>query len=256
MSFHKWKGFGKPEFIGLDNYHNLFANEEFLEAISHNFIFMIVALGIMGTLSFLIALFIDSGMPGGNAFRGLFFLPVIIPMVVIGLVWSRVYSSQGGLLNQLLGLFGLSTLQHDWLGDPGTALAGVLVVWVWRHFGYGVIMFYAGLLGIPRDIKDAAAIDGAKPWQTVWHVIIPLMRSIIFIVAILFAIWAFKVFALIFILTGGGPYRATEVVTTFMYDEVFQYYKLGIGSAISILILVILVLFSVLRNRFQVDVEF
>ena len=256
ISFHKWKGFGAPEFVGWENYAKLFSDDKFLDALGHNIIFMLVALGIMGVLSLIIALFLDSGMPGANIFRGLFFLPVITPMIVIGLVWSRVYSSQGGLLNQFLGLLGFSALQNDWLGDTGTALTAVLIVWVWRHFGYGMIMFYAGLLGIPGEIKDAAAIDGAKSTQLVWYVIIPLMRSVIFIVAILFVIWAFKVFTIIFVMTGGGPYHATEVVNTFMYDEVFQYYKLGTGSAIASLILVLLVIIAFLRNRFTAGVEF
>ena len=256
MSFHKWRGFGKPTFVGFSNYVDLFNNSVFIQSLTHNGIFLLVAFGIMLPFSFFVALILDSGIPGSSVFRWLYFLPVITPMIVIGLVWSRVYSPQGGILNQALELVGMAQLQTDWLGNPDTALGAVLAVWVWRHFGYGVIMFYAGLIGIPDDLKDAASIDGASPLQKVFFVIIPLMKSIIFIVGILFAIWALKVFTLIFVMTYGGPFHATEVVNTFMYNTVFQYYKLGSGSAVTTITLVLLVLFSILRNRLRADVEF
>lgn len=256
MSLQKWNGFGDPVFVGLDNYFNIFTNEIFIDALWHNAIFLFVALIIMLPFSFFVALILDSGIPGANLFRGLYFLPVITPMVIIGLVWSRIYSPRGGVLNQVLEIIGLGTYQTDWLGNPSTALAALLVVWVWRHFGYGVIMFFAGLIGIPGDIKDAAAIDGASPLQTVIYIVVPLMKSIIYIVAILFAIWALKVFTLVFVMTYGGPFHATEVANTFMYNTVFQYYKLGSGSAVTTIILVVLILFSVLRNRFQANVEY
>lgn len=256
MSFHKWRGFEEPTFVGFSNYVNLFNNSVFIQSLTHNGIFLLVAFGIMLPLSFFVALILDSGIPGASVYRWLYFLPVITPMIVIGLVWSRVYSPQGGILNQALKLVGMAQLQTDWLGNPDTALGAILVVWVWRHFGYGVIMFYAGLIGIPEDLKDAASIDGASPIQTVIFIIIPLMKSIIYIVGILFAIWALKVFTLVFVMTYGGPFHATEVVNIFMYNTVFQYYKLGSGSAVTTITLVLLVLFSILRNRLRADVEF
>lgn len=256
MGFHLWNGFGEMEYIGLENYRYLLHDELFLQAFKHNIIFMVVALGVMTPLSLFIALVLDSGMPGAGLFRGLLFLPVIIPTVVVGLVWTRVYSTQGGLLNQFLDIFGLSSWQQDWLGQPNTALAAVLVVWVWRHLGYGIVMFSSGLLGIPDDLKEAAALDGANQRQTVTRIIVPLMRPIILIVAMLFTIYAFKVFTLIFIMTGGGPYGATEVMNTYMYDNVFRYYDLGLGSAIANISIIILIAFGIFRNVLKTDVEF
>lgn len=256
MGFYKWNGFKTPEFVGLENYTYLFSDDLFVKALSHNLIFVTVALLIMTSLAMLIALLLDSGMPGGGLFRGLFFLPVIIPTVVVGLAWTRVYSVQGGLLNQLLGMIGLSSWQQDWLGNPQTALPAVLVVWVWRHLGYGVIMFSSGLLGIPEDVKEAAALDGATPWQTALHVIIPLLRPIVVIVALLYVIFAFKVFTLIFIMTGGGPYNATEVMNTYMYDNVFHYSDLGLGSAVANFGIVILIVLAFVRSRMQAAVEY
>jgi ABC-type sugar transport system permease subunit len=256
MGFHAWTGFGDPTFVGLANYVDIFTDKLFRGALTHNFIFMVVALVIMTGFGLFLALILDSGFPHAGVFRALLFLPVVIPTVVVGLVWTRIFSTQGGLLNQFLELLNLANLQNDWLGNPRTALAAVLVVWVWRHLGYSVIMFSAGLLGIPDDLKDAAALDGASPWQTVWQVIIPLLRSVIMIVAVLYAIFAFKVFTLVFIMTGGGPYNATEVVNTYMYDRVFRFFEMGIGSSIANLVILILLVFATVRNRLKTAVEF
>lgn len=256
IGFHSWKGFGDPTFVGLANYVDIFTDKLFRGALTHNFIFMVVALVFMTGFGLFLAIVLDSGFPFAGFFRGLLFLPVIIPTVVVGLVWTRIFSSQGGLLNQFLEIFNLVNLQNDWLGNPKTALIAVLVVWVWRHLGYSVIMFSAGLLGIPDDLKDAAALDGASPMQSVTRITIPLLRSIIMIVAVLYAIFAFKVFTLVFIMTGGGPYFATEVVNSYMYDRVFRYFELGIGSSITNLIILILLFFAAIRSRLKTDVEF
>ena len=256
MGFFEWNGFKTPVFVGLENYDYLIHDDLFLNAIGHNLVFVLVALLVMTSVAVVLALLLDSGMPGAAIFRGLFFLPVIIPTVVVGLAWTRVYSVQGGLLNQLLAMIGLSGWQQDWLGNPQTALPAVLVVWVWRHLGYGVIMFSAGLLGITEDIKEAAALDGAGPWQTARYVIIPLLRPIIVIVALLYTIFAFKVFTLIFIMTGGGPYNATEVMNTYMYNNVFSYYDLGLGSAIANFGIVILIVLAFVRSRMQAAAEY
>ena len=256
MGFHDWSGFGDPRYVGLDNYKYLANDELFWEALQHNVIFMIVALGVMVVLSLFIALLLDSGMPGAGIFRGLMFLPVIVPTVVVGLAWTRVYSTQGGLLNQSLGALGLDSWQNNWLGNPDLALPAVLVVWVWRHLGYGVVMFSAGLLSIPDDLKEAAALDGASQRQTVIHIIVPLMRPVIFIVALWFTIYAFKVFTLVFIMTGGGPYGATEVLNTYLYENVFRYFDLGLGSAIANIGILILIVFAAIRGLFKPGVEY
>ncbi|MGD8752924.1 MAG: sugar ABC transporter permease [Anaerolineales bacterium] len=254
ISFHKWNGFGKPEFIGFGNYLDLLKNDKFLNALGHNLIFWGVAIGVMATLALLIAVILDSNIPGYNIFRGLFFLPVITPMVVVSLVWKRVYSAQGGLLNQMLVLFNLPNLQHDWLGDPKTALTALLFVWVWRHVGYGVVIFYAGLLGISEDVKDAAAIDGASPWQMMWYVVLPLLRPTIYIVAVLFSIWGFKPFTLIYVMTRGGPFYATEVINSLMYDTVFRFSKLGEGATITTYVLIILLILGFIRSRLPSEI--
>jgi len=154
-----------------------------------------------------------------------------------------------------LARLGLDSWQNNWLGNPDLALPAVLVVWVWRHLGYGVVMFSAGLLSIPDDLKEAAALDGASQRQTVIHNVVPLMRPVIFIVALWFTIYAFKVFTLVFIMTGGGPYGATEVLNTYLYENVFSYFDLGMGSAVANIGILILVVFAAIRSLFKPGVE-
>ena len=256
ISFHEWRGFGDPRFVGLRNYADLLTDQAFLAALLNNVTFIAVALGVMTVMSLFFAIVLDSGIPGAAFFRALLFLPVVIPMVVVSLVWARVYAARGGLLNQFLEILGLGHLSHDWLGDPNTALGALLVVWVWRHMGYGAVLFGAGLMGIPEEIKDAATLDGAGPWQTVWHVVLPLLRPIIFVVGILYTIFALKVFTLVFLMTGGGPFHATEVMNTYLYTRVFRYFELGIGSAVTMIAIAFVALFSILRRRFQSAAEF
>ena len=159
-SFHRWSGFNEPQFIGLENYRYIITNDIFQSAFLHNLAFTVFGVTIMLTLSIGLAIIFNAGVKGGSFFRALMFLPVVIPMIVISLIWSRIYSPTG-LLNLLLKSVGLGSLARDWLGEIQTALPAVIVVWVWRHIGYGVLLIYAGVIDIPKEIEEAAIVDGA-----------------------------------------------------------------------------------------------
>jgi len=251
LGFHEWNGFRTPEWVGIDNYNVLFNDPLFWNAAKNNLIFIVASLTVMLGLALFLALILDSGIPGAGVFRALLFLPVITPSIVVGLAWTRVLSTQNGLLNQTLETFGLGMMQSNWLGDPDLALGSVILVFMWRWLGYGVILFGAALLDIPEDLKDAPATDGATTLQTVRYIIIPLLRPIILIVAIWYGILGIRVFALVFILTNGGPFNATEVMSTYLYKQVFTYFDLGLGSAMSNLILLLLIVIAFARNQFN-----
>ncbi|MBK9123648.1 MAG: sugar ABC transporter permease [Chloroflexi bacterium] len=257
LGFHNWNGFRPPEWVGLENYEILFDDPLFWNAVGNNFIFIAASLTIMMGLALFLALMLDSGMPGAGIFRIMLFLPVVTPSIVVGLAFSRVFSAQNGLLNQILDSVGLGALKADWLGNPDLALISVIGVFIWRWLGYGVILFGAALLDIPEDLKDAPATDGATTFQTVRYVIIPLIRPIILIVGIWYTILAIRVFTLVFILTNGGPFNASEVINTYLYKTVFTYNDLGLGSAMANLILLVLVVIALVRSyftrRFSID---
>ena len=251
IGFHKWNGFRPPEWVGMENYQILFDDPLFVNAALNNFYFIIASLTIMMVMALFIAIILDSGIPGAGIFRGLVFLPVITPAIVVGLAWTRVLSAQNGLLNQTLDFIGLGSLKSDWLGNPSLALFSVIAVFIWRWVGYGVILFGAALLDIDEDLKDAAAIDGANTIQTVRYIVIPLLRPIILIMGIWYTILSIRVFALVFILTNGGPFDASEVINTYLYKQVFTYFDIGLGSAMANLVLITLIVIAVIRSQFN-----
>jgi raffinose/stachyose/melibiose transport system permease protein len=257
MGFQEWNGFRPPVWVGLDNYKYLFDDPLFVHAVTNNLYFALGSLTIMMGLALFIAIILDSGIPFAGLFRGMVFLPVITPAVVVGLAWTRVLSVQNGLLNQTLDFIGLGALKSDWLGNPSLALYSVIAVFIWRWVGYGVILFGAALLDIDEDLKDAAAIDGANTFQTVRYIVLPLLRPIILIMAIWYFILSIRVFTLVFILTNGGPYDASEVINTYLYKTVFQYNDIGLGSAMANLVMLSLILIGVVRayfnRRFSLD---
>ncbi len=257
MGFHEWNGFRTPEWVGLENYQFLFEDPLFWQAVTNNLYVALGSLTIMMGLALFIAIILDSGIPFAGVFRGMVFLPVITPAVVVGLAWTRVLSVQNGLLNQTLDVIGLGALKSDWLGDPSLAMYSVIAVFIWRWVGYGVILFGAALLDIDEDLKDAAAIDGANTFQTVRFIVLPLLRPIILIMAIWYFILSIRVFTLVFILTNGGPYNASEVINTYLYKAVFTYSDIGLGSAMANLVMLSLILIGVVRayfnRRFRLD---
>lgn len=257
MGFQEWNGFRTPEWVGLENYKYLFDDPMFWKAVTNNLFFALASLTIMMGLALFIAIILDSGIPFAGLFRGMVFLPVITPAVVVGLAWTRVLSVQNGLLNQTLETVGLGSLASDWLGDPSLALPSVIAVFIWRWVGYGVILFGAALLDIDEDLKDAAAIDGANTFQTVRYIVLPLLRPIILIMAIWYFILSIRVFTLVFILTNGGPYNASEVINTYLYKAVFTYSDIGLGSAMANLVMLSLILIAIVRayfnRRFSLD---
>lgn len=249
LSFHKWSGFGNPKFVLFNNYIKLFKDDLFWRSLAHNFVIMICALTIMLIISLILAIIIDMGFHGSGLSKNVFFLPVVVSIVVIGLVWARILEPSNGPLNLALSSLGLGSLTQKWLGDPNIALGSVIGVWIWRHMGYGMILLLAGLQNIPKSIIEAAKIDGANAWEVITKVTIPMLRPIILTVMLWSVILSFKIFPLIHILTGGGPYHSTEVLNTYMYRVAFQNYNFGYASTIATILLIIMIISSVINRK-------
>jgi len=249
LSFYKWSGFGNPKFVLFNNYIKLFKDDLFWRSLAHNFVIMICALTIMLTISLILAIILDMGFRGSGLLKNVFFLPVVVSIVVIGLVWARILEPSNGPLNLALSSLGLGSLTQNWLGDPNMALGSVISIWIWRHVGYGMILFLAGLQNIPKSIIEAAKIDGANTWKVITKITIPTLRPVILTVMLWSVILSFKIFPLIHILTGGGPYHSTEVLNTYMYRIAFQNYNLGYASTIATILLIIMVIGSVINRK-------
>jgi raffinose/stachyose/melibiose transport system permease protein len=236
----EWDGIGKSEFIGLLNYFNLIIdnNDNFYMAIGNSLYLAFLSVFVQLPIAFLIARVLAKGVKGEGIFRSLYFMPVIISTVVIGQMWRKIYNPQFGLLNKLLEIVGLDSLTQQWLGNTETALIAVFIPLIWQFVGYHMLLFYAAIKSVPKDILDAAKIDGANFWTETFHIIIPIVSYIIEICVILAIIGSLKTFDLIYVLTGGGPLHSTEVPSTMMFNSIFHRMSYGYGSSMAVFIVI------------------
>jgi len=243
LSLHEWDGY-TPQwgpFVGLENYRTLAGDEVFWRATINSIVFVVVRTPLEVGLGFLLAILLNRRLAARSLLRTLFFVPVVMSLIVVTIIFQRVYEPNTGLLNTFLHGIGLGVWAHPWLGDPATALPAVIAVSVWKNVGFSLVILLAGLQSLPRDVVDAARVDGANAWQLTLRVTTPLMRPILALTALLSIIGGLKVFDLIFIMTRGGPTYSTEVLATMLYREAFEQNHMGVASAIAV-ILVTLVL--------------
>ncbi|SEE84636.1 carbohydrate ABC transporter permease [Ruania alba] len=243
ISLFEWPIFGDREFIGLSNYVKLFADPTFYTVLVNTVIFAVVYTGANLALALAIALWLQTRMRATGLWRVIFFLPVITPMVANALVW-RLMLSEGGLVNATLATAGIDG--QLWLSDSRWALLSVIVMSVWQSFGYNVIVLSAGLSGIPREIMEAARIDGTRAWSRVRYVTLPILSPSTFFASTMTMIGAFQVFVQPLFLTQGGPGEATNTFVLYLYRNGFVFDRLGYASALAwILFLVVMLITAV-----------
>ncbi len=252
LSFTRYELFEAPRFVGLKNYNYVFTNTVTRQSIINTLLFTIEAVPIGTALALTIAKLLDQSIRGRVFLRTLYYLPVVSSVVVSAMIWRWIYSPQHGLLNHLLGEVGIPP--QNWLNDPNLALISLVIVTIWGSIGSNMVIFLAGLQDIPRDVIEAAKVDGANPLQSFLLITVPLMRPVILFVVVTFTIGIFRNFGLIFMLTQGGPFNRTNTMVWEVYQNVFGYLRLGRGAAISVVMLVIvliltLISFRVLRER-------
>jgi ABC-type sugar transport system permease subunit len=236
LSFHEWNGYQLKwgPFVGLQNYGTLLGDEVFWKAATNSVIFVVVRTPLEVGFAFGLALLLNRKLPGRSLLRTLFFVPVVMSLIVVTILFQRILEANTGLLNTFLRQAGLSALARPWLGDPGTALGAVIAVSVWKNVGFSLVILLAGLQGLPQEVLEAARVDGASGWQLVLKVTAPLMRPILAITALLSIIGGLKVFDLVFIMTRGGPTYSTEVLATLLYRQAFELNDMGVASAIAV----------------------
>ncbi|MGB8453124.1 MAG: sugar ABC transporter permease [Anaerocolumna sp.] len=243
-----WDGIGKGVFTGLDNYKKLLHDTRFINSIKNSLLFVGLSVFVQLPISLLIAIVLSTGIKHEKFYRTVYFIPVIISTVVIGQLWLKIYNTDYGLLNTLLRNFGLSRFVQDWLGQDSTALICCFIPILWQYIGYHMLIMYAGAKGISNEVTEAAKIDGGNKRQIAFKITIPLMTPILKVCVTFSVIGALKVFDLIYVLTNGGPFFSTEVPSIYMYTTIFNSYKYGYGSAISVFIIIECFLFTMLVN--------
>lgn len=259
VSMLDWSGISLNdiEWAGTANYVQLTQDKVFWQALKHNLIFIATGTSSIVILGLILAVLLERGLPGSNFFRGAFFIPTVMSMVVVGIVFMLILSPELGLINPFLHSVGLGNLAHAWLGDPRTALGTIIASDVWKNFGFAMFLFVAGLKNIDSELYEAAAIDGSNAWQSFWRITMPVLWPVTTLVIILISIGTLKLFDLVYVMTHGGPNHASEVLTTWMYFQGFMYNNMGYGSAIAVVLLAVtfgltLIQFRVLsRDRNQ-----
>ena len=237
-------------YIGLQNYKELMADPIFWGALKNNLLLVVFSLVIELPLAFVIAYTLRNlSRRWAGFFRGVYFIPSVLSLTVVSLLWTMIYNYQWGLLNKGLGTIGLESLQKGWLGEPRYALYAVFFVVIWIYVGYYMVLYMAGLNAIPNNLYEAATIDGANKWQSLYYISIPLMREIIKATVLMSIIGSFKYFDLVFIMTQGGPFRSTELLATYMYERAFAARKMGYGATIAIMILIVALIATIIQNK-------
>lgn len=234
-------------FVGLQNFIDLFQDEEFLQVLKNSFIYTFLTVTLTIGISLFLALWLNrTGIIYGIV-QGAIFSPHIISLVSISLLWSWLMDPEYGLLNWVIGLFGFGKLQ--WLSHPDTALISLVIVAVWKGVGFNTLVFIAGLQSIPKDIYEAAALDQSKPWTTFYKITLPMLSPTIFFLVIICMINSFQVFETIYIMTQGGPVNSTNTLVYYIYQYGFQFFKIGYASAAGVILLIILAILTILYFR-------
>jgi len=236
LSFTNWDGLTKNfKFIGFGNYIKLFHDAIFYNALKNNVIWAVISLLIPMFLGLFLAVLLDKQIRGENFFKTIFYLPQALSFVVVGVIWSWVYSPDLGIINSTLKTIGLGFLSRNWIGDPHLTIYSVIVAGAWQITGYSMVLYLAGLRGINQEIIEASKIDGANSWQSFWYIIYPMLKNVRAVVIATIIINSFKVFDLVFTMTQGGPGEASNVLALFMYKEAFWKFKMAYGTTISVL---------------------
>ncbi len=246
-STFNWKGFGPAvESIGLDNYRKIFSDAVFLNAIKNVLIIITLSLSIQLPMALILAVMVGRDLPGRAVFRTIFFLPYVLSEVNTAIMWMLLYNAdpERGFLNAIMALFGLEPIA--WMADMKIVIYAIFITLTWKYFGFHMLLYLTGLQNIPREIEEAARIDGASAWQNFFHITLPLLSSTIKTSVYMSVLGSIQQFIIVWVMTKGGPVNASETMATYMYRFGFVRYQLGYGSAVAIIMFILCMIFSLL----------
>ena len=257
LSFMEWSGTGEMIFVGIDNFTRAFRDDIYITAYFNTFGYIGMTLVLEVAVGLVLAGVVTMRGRKTAVYRIAFFVPVMLPMLVVAVLWSFVYSDDIGLINTALRAVGLDDLALVWLGNPATALIAISIVSGWIYAGFYMAIFYAALQRIPTNIIEAATLDGASEARIFFSIKVPMIRRIIEVAVLLCVTGAFQSFDLFYVMTNGGPNHATEIVTTYLVEVVFRFRDIGYGAALAtimtVVVLVLGYLFTRLRSRDKAD---
>lgn len=242
--------FKSTRFVGLKNYTDLTAMPLFWQALRNTLYFVVVGGPLSAAASLAAALLVHSKLTRLKPFfRSAFFAPWVTTLVAVALVWRYIYHPQYGLLNAGLGLLGLGPV--DWLGDPSWAMPSIILLSVWKNFGYNMLVFLAGLSSIPEELYEAAALDGAGAWKRLRHITLPMLGPTFVFVGVVTMIASFQIFSEPYVMTQGGPLKSTTTLVLLMYEQGFRWWRLGLAAAIAVVLFLLTLGGTLLQLRLR-----
>ncbi len=257
ISFHEWNALQPGKFVGLQNYLKLFQDKVFYQSLWNTILFTGFGVPLGMASGLLVALLLNTKVRGVGLYRTFYYLPVITPLVVSAGIWKWLYQGDYGLLNYYLLKLGIISHKLLWLADPNLAMPALIIMGVWSGTGATMIMYLAGLQGIPEELYDSAKVDGANSLQRLIHITIPLLAPTSFFVLVTQLIYSFQNYAHIYIMTNGGPLGRTTVIGYYMYLQGFKQFKMGYASAIAYVLFAIIFALTMLQMKFtKGDIEY
>jgi ABC-type sugar transport system permease subunit len=251
FSLTDWNGAtANKGFVGLANYRRLFGDDLVWRSLWHNVIWVSLGTAVPLAIGLFLAMLLSRRPRGFTLFRTVYFMPQVLSPVVIAIIFNWIYNPLFGILNKGLDRVGLESWSRGWLGDPDVALYAVLAASIWAETGFVFVVFLAGLQNVSRDLIEAATIDGANAWQRFWNVTVPQLANVVNVVTALLLISGFAAFDMIFVMTGGGPNNATELIATYTYTS-FIRNEVGYAAALSLMLTVISLVVSVVFIRLR-----
>jgi multiple sugar transport system permease protein len=249
ISFYDWELLTPPQFVGFKNFVTLFTDRIFRQVAVNTlyYTFGLVPLNLIVSLG--LAVWLNTRLRGLTLYRMVFFLPVVTVTVAVALIWRWMYEPRAGIIDVALRAVGLPG--PSWLGDAHWAMPAIILMSVWKGFGYNMVLFLAGLQGIPVSIYEAAMIDGANAWQRFWRITLPLLSPVIFLAVVLTVISSFQVFDQALVMTNGGPANATNTIVLYIYQNGFQFFRMGYASAIAWALFVVIFIFTLFQMHLQ-----
>lgn len=240
------------EFVGFRNYLRLFDDDSFFAALKNNFMFVVIVAPVQSAFALLLAVLVNQSLAGSRIFRTIYFMPVATTMAVVAVVWSLLYSPDGGVVNRFVGALSLGLIgPQDWLRDPTLVMHAVIILSIWQGVGFQMLVFLAGLQSIPEDLYEAAALEGATPWIQFRYITLPLLKNTTIFVVVTTTIYAFQLFTQVQIIASSGtaaPIDSFRTVVMLMVTEGFKNGKIGYASALAVVFFVIVLSLSMLQR--------
>ena len=251
LSFHSWNGIygAAREFVGMENYGKILGNSSFQRSLLNSGIFLVVGFLIQMPLSFLLALLVSSGLRGAKMFRTFYYLPVILGTTTVAVMWKNLMNPNYGVLLELVRKMQFDRLDFDWLNTPWVNVWVAALVNCWRSAGYNMLIFCAGLVTIPKELHEAALIDGCSGWQRVRYITLPLSKNSFKVYAILCITGCIKTFDMVWAMTAGGPNATSATPAILLYLNAYSFKLMGRGASIAVILLILGVALSVLCNK-------